>query len=185
MLIFQSFSSWTPFLLEDTVPPVSDLGFWVLRWKTKKIGTVIRPDPFSPVPAGAAAHRSWKKPELRVTAAPRFQCTGAGERTVRQGCAFQLVPCPPGIPIPSAGAGGQTLTGRDGSRQGRGGSCPQSERGRCPNWQGLAAPTTLVRYAQRSQFPLNKLIPCAYSFAIETFGQAETHGYVDVNRQNI
>ncbi len=27
MLVFQSFSSWTPFLLEDTVPPVSDLGF--------------------------------------------------------------------------------------------------------------------------------------------------------------
>ena len=27
MLIFQSFSSWTPFLPEDTVPPVSDLGF--------------------------------------------------------------------------------------------------------------------------------------------------------------
>ena len=103
----------------------------------------------------------------------------------RQGCAFQLVPCPPGIPIPSAGAGGQTLTGRDGSRQGRGGSCPQSERGRCPSWQGLAAPTTLVRYAQGSRFPLNKLIPCAYSFAIETFGQAETHGCVDVNRQNI
>ena len=58
MLVFQSFSSWTPFLLEDTVPPVSDLGFCVLRWKTKKIGTVHKPDPFSPVPAGAAAHRS-------------------------------------------------------------------------------------------------------------------------------
>lgn len=58
MLIFQSFSSWTPFLLEDTIPRFPTLVFWVLRWKTKKIGTVHRPDPFSLVPAGAAAHRS-------------------------------------------------------------------------------------------------------------------------------
>ena len=98
---------------------------------------------------------------------------------MRQGCAFQLVPCQSVHSRSFSWGRGPNFDRTRRKPAGKGRQLPAIRAlAHIQAGKGLAAPTILVRYAQGSRFPLNKLIPCAYSFAIETLGQAETPNYL-------